>query len=151
VVAEVAEAYFGEINVGDDVLVNLPDAGQDIKGKVTDKTNVIDATNRTFKIEVALKGQNAALRPNMIAKVKINDYSKKSAVIVPVNTVQETDEGKYVYVAEKAGNAYKVKKQFVKTGKSYLDKVEVMEGLTPGDLLITAGFQDITAGQQIKF
>jgi membrane fusion protein, multidrug efflux system len=151
VVAEVAEAYLGEINVGDDVLVNLPDAGQDIKGKVTDKTNVIDATNRTFKIEVALKGQNAALRPNMIAKVKINDYSKKSAVIVPVNTVQETDEGKYVYVAEKAGNAYKVKKQFVKTGKSYLDKVEILEGLNTGDLLITAGFQDITSGQQIRF
>ncbi|MFL5731305.1 MAG: efflux RND transporter periplasmic adaptor subunit [Cytophagaceae bacterium] len=151
VVAEVAEAYFGEINVGDDVVVNLPDAGQDIKGKVTDKTNVIDAMNRTFKIEVALKGQNMALRPNMIAKVKINDYTNKAAIIVPVNTVQESDQGKYVYLAEKDGKGYKVKKQFVKTGKSYLDKVEIAEGLKQGDLLITAGFQDLTAGQQIKF
>jgi membrane fusion protein (multidrug efflux system) len=151
VVAEIAEAYFGEIKVGDDVLVNLPDAAQEIKGKVTDKTNVIDAMNRTFKIEVALKGQNLALRPNMIAKIKVNDYTNKSAVVAPVNTIQESETGNYVYLAEKSGAGYKVKKQFVKTGKSYLDKVEIKEGLQNGDLLITSGFQDITTGQQIKF
>ena len=151
VVAEVAEAYLGEINVGDEVLINLPDAGVDIKGKVTQKTNVIDATNRTFKVEVALKGQNLALRPNMIAKVKVNDYTNKSAFVAPINTVQESDAGQYVYMAEKTGNVYKVKKQFVKTGKSYLDKIEIKEGLKEGDLLITSGFQDLTAGQKIKF
>jgi membrane fusion protein, multidrug efflux system len=151
VVAEVAEAYLNEINIGDDVIINLPDAEVDIKGKVTQKTNVIDPVNRTFKIEVALKGQNLALRPNMIAKVKVNDYSNKSAIVAPVNTVQDSDAGQYVYVAEKAGNAYKVKKQFVKAGKSYKDKIEIKEGLKEGDLLITSGFQDLTAGQQIKF
>jgi membrane fusion protein (multidrug efflux system) len=151
VVAEVAEAYLGEINVGDEVLINLPDAGVDIKGKVTQKTNVIDATNRTFKVEVALKGQNLALRPNMIAKVKVNDYTNKSAFVAPINTVQESDAGQYVYLAEKTGNVHKVKKQFVKTGKSYLDKIEIKEGLKEGDLLITSGFQDLTAGQKIKF
>jgi membrane fusion protein, multidrug efflux system len=151
VVAEVAEAYLGEINVGDEVLVNLPDANQNIKGRITDKTNTIDVMNRTFKIEVALKGQNMALRPNMIAKVKVNDYSNKKAIVAPVNTVQESDGGTYVYLAEKSGNGYKVKKQAVKTGKSYLDKVEIIEGLEAGDLIITAGFQDITAGQLIKF
>jgi membrane fusion protein, multidrug efflux system len=151
VVAEVAEAYLSEINLGDEVLVNLPDADIDIKGKVTQKTNVIDPTNRTFKIEVALKGQNLALRPNMIAKVKVNDYNNKAALVVPINTVQQSDAGQYVYLAEKAGNVYKVKKQFVKTGKSYLDKIEIKEGLKEGDLLITAGFQDLTAGQLIKF
>jgi membrane fusion protein, multidrug efflux system len=151
VVAEVAEAYLGEINVGDEVLVNLPDAKQDIKGRITDKTNTIDVMNRTFKIEVALKGQNMSLRPNMIAKVKINDYSNKAAIVAPVNTVQESDGGTYVYLAEKSGNGYKVKKQAIKTGKSYLDKVEIVEGIKSGDLIITAGFQDITAGQLIKF
>jgi membrane fusion protein, multidrug efflux system len=151
VVAEIAEAYFGEIKEGDEVLVNLPDAAQEIKGKVTDKTNVIDAMNRTFRIEVALKGENLALRPNMIAKIKVNDYTNKSAVVAPVNTIQESETGNYVYLAEKSGVGYKVKKQVVKTGKSYLDKVEIKEGLQNGDLLITSGFQDITAGQQIKF
>jgi membrane fusion protein, multidrug efflux system len=151
VVAEIAEAYLHEINIGDEVLVILPDAGQEIKAKVTDKSNAIDAMNRTFKIEIALKGNNMVLRPNMIAKVKINDYSNASAIVAPINTVQESDAGTYVYVAEKANENYKVKKQFVKTGKSYLDMVEIKDGLQPGDLLITTGFQDLAEGQLIKF
>jgi RND family efflux transporter MFP subunit len=151
VVAEIAEAYQSEINKGDEVTVILPDAGQELKAKVSDKSSAIDAMNRTFKIEIKLNGKNINLRPNMIAKVKINDYTNKAAFVAPINTVQESDAGPYIYVAEKENDNYKVKKQFVKTGKSYLDLVEIKEGLKVGDLLITTGFQDLSEGQLIKF
>jgi membrane fusion protein (multidrug efflux system) len=151
VVAEIAESYQNEINVGDVVTVILPDANQEIKAKVTDKSHVIDAMNRTFKIEIKLNGKNMNLRPNMIAKVKINDYSNSNAFVAPINTVQDSELGSYVYLAEKDNDRYKVKKQYVKKGKSYLDAVEIKEGLKVGDLLITTGFQDLAEGQLIKF
>lgn len=151
VVADIAEAYQHEINIGNVAEVLLPDAGEEIKSKVTDKSNVISDMNRTFQIEIALKGgASKALRPNMIAKVKINDYSNNKAIVVPVNTVQESEQGNYVYLAEKSGNAYKAKKQFVKKGKSYVESVEILEGLKPEDVLITTGYQDLTDGQLVK-
>ena len=55
--------------------------------------------NRTFNVEISLPA-NSNLHPNMVAVIKIADYSNPSTFVLPANVVQMTDEGTYVFVAE---------------------------------------------------
>jgi membrane fusion protein, multidrug efflux system len=151
VVAEIAEAHISKVDKGDKVKLHLPDLNKDIEGVVTQKTSFINPVNRTFAVEIGVKGAQVALKPNMIVKVKINDYSSTKALSVPVNTLQSTDEGDFVYIAAKGAKGFVAKQQLVKKGVIYGDRVEITDGLKEGDQLITAGYNDLTEGEIVKF
>jgi multidrug efflux pump subunit AcrA (membrane-fusion protein) len=65
--------------------------------------------------------------------------------------VQNTEQGSIVYVAETEGNKKIARAKVVKTGLSYNGKIEIISGLTSGDLLITQGYQEIVDGQLINY
>ena len=67
--------------------------------KVTFASKVIDPSSRSFGIEIKLPTEQE-YRPNMTAVLKIADYSKRNVIVVPVNAIQKSDEGDYVYVNE---------------------------------------------------
>jgi len=86
--------------------------------------------------------------PNMIAIVKVIDYSNKTALVVPVGTVQHAEEGDFVFTTD--GKI--VKKTAVKLGKIYNGNAEVVSGnLKAGDKLITKGYQDLNENEKIRF
>ncbi len=92
------------------------------------------------------------IRTNMIAQVKIKDYATAGAIVVPINTIQNSEEGNYVYTATKSAEGrYMATKQLVALGVASGDVMEIKNGLKSGDMLITTGFQNINAGQYVKF
>ena len=86
-----------------------------------------------------------------MAYIKIKDYSNENAICLPVNTVQSDQNGKFVYLAKQNGNEWTAEKQTVKTGMDYNGTIEVLEGLTVGDKIIAAGFQNLNPGERIIF
>jgi len=142
--ADIAESYISKVKMGDEVEINFPDMNQTIKAKLTYVGKVIDALNRTFNVEISLPA-NSSLHPNMVAVIKIADYTNTSTFVLPANVVQITDEGTYVFVAE--NNI--AKKRNVVAGKNYKGTIEITEGLNENDPIITTGFQDIVDGQSI--
>ncbi len=147
---EVAEAYISKVNAGNEVVVAFPDLKREIKSKLTYSGKVIDNLNRTFKVEAGISSAEKDLNPNMIAVLKIVDYKSKNAFSVPVNLVQNGEEGSYLYVAEAMGNKQIAKKRIVKTGQSYNGIVEITEGLKEGDRVITTGYQDLLDNEPVK-
>ncbi|MFM2255378.1 MAG: hypothetical protein RLZZ47_867, partial [Bacteroidota bacterium] len=95
-------------------------------------------------------------KPNMIAKLKIVDYENKSAISVNSNSVQSTESGSFVVVAktvaEKNGAAqgFVAERRKVTIGKTSEGLTEIIEGLNEGDLVITAGYQELNDGQAIS-
>jgi multidrug efflux pump subunit AcrA (membrane-fusion protein) len=89
------------------------------------------------------------LKPNQVVTLKILDYSVKNTIVVPVNTVQTDENGKYVYVMEKNADKIVARKKSVVPGESYGDMIEIKSGLANGDQLITAGYQDLYEGQVV--
>jgi hypothetical protein len=87
----------------------------------------------------------------MIALIKVKDYEKPKAVVVPVNVVQKDESGDFVYVAAKEGNQNVVRKKKVTTGLSYAGKAEVTNGLAVNDRIITTGYQNLNEGQPVTF
>jgi len=149
--ADVAETYASRIKDGNAVLVNFPDLGKDIETKLNFTSRFIDPTNRTFKVECKISSRDVELRANMIANIKIKDYTNEKAFCIPVNYIQNTQDGKFIYIAKQNGTQWSAEKRVIKTGMDYDGVIEVVEGLTVGESIITAGFQNLNPGEIVVF
>lgn len=150
----VAEAYIADIHEGDSLLVDFPDLAQDstlkeVASVATYVSHAIDEVNRTFTVEVKLP-QNPNYHPNMIALMKVIDYSSKAAIVIPINVVQSDPTGSFVFVAVNSNGQMIAKKQLVQIGKVYAGKAEIVSGLKAGDKVITVGYEDLNNGDAIS-
>ena len=90
-VGQVPENYLGQVKVGSNIKVVIPelkDKTIDTKITVTGKT--IDASTRSFYIEAKLPFEKD-FYPNQVALIKIQDYTKASALTIPLNTLQNDE------------------------------------------------------------
>lgn len=148
--ADVAETYSKSIKAGSNVIVDFPDAGKSLESKVSYVGKSINNLTRTFNVEVLLTGNNDFLQANMMALLNILDYKAENAITVPVNIVQNSEEGEYVMVAENSGGKIKAAKRMIKTGKNNSNRIEILEGLKQGDKVVTVGYQDLNNGDLIN-
>jgi len=144
VVADVAETYTSSINQGDAITIEFPDLHKTIKTRITKVGSIINPVSRTFNVESRI-GNIVGLKPNMMAKVQLQDYAKGKTITIPVNLVQNDVNGKFVFV-EKNGVAVKMP---VTIGLSYGNTVEIIDGLQIGDKVITVGYLELVANQKI--
>lgn len=148
--ADLSESYSANVDNGDDAEVVFPDINRTLKSKVDYVAKAINPMTRTFGVEIKLPSDNN-FRPNMVAVVRIVDYKKTNALVVPVNAIQTADGKQYVFVAVQKGKTMIAQKRDVKTGPMYNGKAEIIEGLNPGDQLISTGFQDLNDNEIIRF
>ncbi|MBN1159030.1 MAG: efflux RND transporter periplasmic adaptor subunit [Bacteroidales bacterium] len=108
----------------------------------------INASSRTFQVEIRVDNPNEILRPGMFARVNL-ELDQTEAIIVPVNAVmqQEGTNTRYVFIHEN-GVARKVD---VKLGKRFDDRIEIVsDELQIGADLITAGQSGLIDGTEIS-
>jgi RND family efflux transporter MFP subunit len=148
-VVDVPENYVSKIRKGMPVVVVVPDLNQSFNSSISLVSEIINVTSRSFVAESKVSG-NKDLKPNQIAVVKILDHEAKNAIVIPVETVQSDEKGKYVYVAVLEGNKTVARKRTVSIGEFYDELIEVNAGLTKGDKLITKGYQGLYDGQLIS-
>lgn len=149
VLANVAEAYAGVVKTGDAVVVRFPDIDKELRTKIGFAAKAIDPVSRTIKIEVPMPN-DAALRPNMIAQIKIIDYSTPHALVIPVNVIQYALGKSFVIVAEKSKDGLIAKRREVEVGRTYNDKAEIKGGLQVGDNVVTTGYQGLNDNDLIQ-
>lgn len=150
VVANVSETYISKIKQGNGVRISFPDMNKEIDGRISYAANVVDPMTRCIKVESAVSSSEN-LKPNMIAVLKISDYTNSNAIVVPVNAVQNSEEGQYVMVAVQKDGKYIAERRIVQVGLTYNGQTEIKGGLSTGDKLITTGFQELNNGDVIKF
>jgi len=144
--ADVSESYAGRVRVGNEALVLFPDMHDSITSKVNYASRAINNLTRTFGVEVLLDNKKE-YHPNMVAKLKINDYQSITAKItVPVKYIQKGTDESFVLVAENS----KVVKKVIKIAHEYNGIAEIAEGLKEGDLLITDGYDLINEGDNVN-
>jgi multidrug efflux pump subunit AcrA (membrane-fusion protein) len=109
---------------------------------------VIDPLSRSFYVESKLPVDNN-FRPNQLVQVKIKDYTKKNAIIIPINIVQNDDKGKFIYVAVTENGKLVARKKSITIGEFYGNNIEILAGLSAGEQMITEGFQSLYDGLNI--
>lgn len=149
VVANVPENYITQVKQGLPVLINVAEAGKTINSNISLIGQTIENSQRGFTAEAKIASENF-LKPNQSVVMKILDYNSPNAVVIPINTLQSDENNKYVYVMEKLSNGKTVAtRKVIVLGLVYGDLVEVKSGLTGGEQLITAGYQNLYEGQVV--
>lgn len=148
ITASVSEAYITTIKKNNKVLINIPELKKEVEGKVTFVGKTIDPLSRTFNVEVKLSA-HADLRPNMTATIKVVFNTEASAVVVPVNVIQQINNEKVVYIAEAKGKQTIARRKVV-TVDGVFGSLAQVTGLNPGDKLITFGYQGLNDGDYVK-
>ena len=145
----VPDNYVAKVKKGDKVLISVPETGKPAFESVISVVGAsIDEKTRSFMTEAKLPS-DPLLKPNQTAVMKILDYEAKGTIAVPVNVVQSDENGKYVYVMEKSGDKMIARKKNVNVGEVYNGVIEIKNGLSGGELLITEGYQSIYDGQAV--
>ena len=154
VAAEIPEMHLPNIQKNTSAIVSVPVLGIQFNEVVANVGNFINPNNRSFRVEISINNENGALKPNMTAEIKVNDYKNPEAILVPIKDVLENQNGEsYVYlleVSDEANDIYKVVKTFVKLGETSDNKIEIIEGLEAGDKIVEEGIRLIKDQQLVK-
>ncbi len=144
---QLSEAYISAIHEGDMVTITFPAYPDLIYNEPVYRIgNIINPQNRTFIAEIKVKNKNHLLKPNMLANVTINDYNVDNAIVVPSILIKEDMTGKFLFMLDTLDNNTIAEKHYIKTGRSFNDVTEVIEGLDVGDIIITDGYNNISNG-----
>ena len=149
---DVPESYISNISKNKNVIVELPVLGKTINTKVRQAGNFINAANRTFKIEVSIPNKDKSIKPNLTAKLKINDYSNPNAILIPQSIISENANGEqFIYVIKNRNGKLGISERvIIKTGKTQDGVIEVLEGLEKGFEIIQEGARSVKDGQTVE-
>lgn len=150
---DVPETYLGNVTKGKEAMVYFPVTGDSITTTIRETGNFIKPANRSFSVEISVPNKDGKIKPNLTAKVNLNDYTSEEAILVPSNIVSENAEGEqYVYVAQEpnSDNEAVAKKTIITTGKTQGAQIEVLSGLAGGSQVIKEGARTVKDGQKVK-
>jgi membrane fusion protein, multidrug efflux system len=145
--ARVSEAYMKDVREGDQVEIQFPAYPDEVIHETIDRVGqVIDPATRTFVIEVMLENRNKLLKPNMLSRVLITDFSADSALVVPSVVLKQDFDGTFLFLAR----ADRAEKVYVETGITVQDETMITGGLEPGDRVIVRGYNLATDGTPVR-
>lgn len=149
---DVPESYITSVVEGKTVQVDFPILGTTIDAQIRQAGSFINPANRTFKVEVAIPNKDKNIKPNLTAKLKINDYTNENAILIPLSIISENAGGQqYVYIiSNKKDSVAIAKRTIITTGKTQGDDIEVLSGLTNDDEIIQEGARSVKDGQEVK-
>lgn len=151
--AEVPERYIASITKNKEVKVEFPVLGKSINSKIRQVGSFINPNNRSFKIEVPVANKNGNVKPNLTAKLQINDYTDEKAILIPQSIISENAKGEqYIYVVKdkKTNNEAIAERLIIKTGKTQGDKIEVTKNLSADVEIIMEGARSVNNGQVVR-
>lgn len=139
VTAAVYERDFARVRVGSPTVITTP-AYPDLvlKGKVAYADPQVNAETRTAKVRVEVPNAGNALRLGMFVDVSVGGFGTTSALMIPRSAVQHVGGQEVVYLVHPTEPG-KFTERAVRLERSSGAQVEVLSGLAPGDVIVTAG------------
>jgi len=148
---DVPEGYLGAVTKGKKAGVYFPVLQDSINAVVRETGNYINPNNRSFSAEIAVENPNGSIKPNLNARVHINDYTNENALLIPQSVISENAAGEqYAYVAALNNGVAIAKRRIITTGKTQGDFVEITSGISAGDLIIKEGARSVKDAQAVK-
>jgi RND family efflux transporter MFP subunit len=150
--AEVPETYIRSITKNKTVEVNFPILNQTMQSKIRQVGNFINPNNRSFKIEIGVPNSNGNIKPNLTARLKLNDYTNPKAILIPQSIISENAQGaQFIYiVTDKKDQKAIAKRLIIETGKTQGDLIEVVGNLPADAEIIIEGARSVNNGQVVK-
>lgn len=143
----VPETFLTQVRVGQPVDVILDAVpGKRFEGKVIALNPLVDTAGRAIVIRAQVRNQDTTLRPGMFARVTLITRAEKEALVVPEEALVPQGNESFVFRVVD-GKAVRVK---VETGQRRDGKVEIVNGLTKGEVIVTAGQVKLREGTAVR-
>ena len=144
----VPEIYMRQVQVGQPLQIQL-DAlpGSMFEGKVFAVNPLIDAAGRAVVIRAIVRNPDTSLRPGMFARVRLITRDAKNALVLPEQALVPQGDQQFVFRIVD-GKAVRTK---VDVGQRRDAKVEVLNGVTRDDMVVTAGQLKLRDGVGVTF
>lgn len=151
--ALIAKTHIGasvaqEMKVGDPATVQVPGVDAPVQAKVSMISPALDPGSTTIEVWLKIDNRDGALKAGTPVKVIVRGKSVEQALQVPTSAIVTADDGtKSVMVVGSDGAAHR--KQ-VTVGIVDGADVQVLSGVSPGDLVITGGAYALDEGTKVK-
>jgi membrane fusion protein (multidrug efflux system) len=143
----VPEVYLRQVQAGQPLEISL-DAypNKSFDGRVLAVNPLLDAAGRSVVIRAQVKNQDSSLRPGMFARVKLITKDVGEALVVPEQAL--VPQGNEQFVFKVVDNrAVRTK---VDVGQRRDGKAEIVNGITAGEIIVTAGHQRLRDGVTVE-
>ena len=145
-VSESLYSYMKKGMVVDVELDALPE--KKFQGKISRITPMIDASTRTFQVELTVANPQELIKPGMYARVSVNYGTRKNIVVPDMAVVKQLGSGdRYIYVYQQDGT---VKYQKVELGRRMGAQYEILSGIADGDVVVTSGQVALKNGIEVE-
>jgi membrane fusion protein, multidrug efflux system len=147
--ADVSEDFIGKLKKNDKVEVYFPAFDKKVNSNILSVGQVINAENRTFRIEANLDSELAS-KPNQVVVISLRDYVNPNVFQVPTKIIQRDNQGQFLFVIENKGNSLQARKVYIEPGLSNGNVTEVLKGLDGSEKIVYEGFREVTEGAELK-
>lgn len=136
VIAEVAEADAAQVKPATSATLSFPMSGREpFAAKVEFIYPTLTERTRTVRVRLPVPNKNGTLRPGMYGSAEFPPVAR-DALTVARDAVIDTGQSQHVFV-HTSQNV--IEPRTVKVGARLADRVEILQGLTPGDHVVTTG------------
>ncbi len=147
----VPERYLSAVAVGQ--RVNAAAAaypGEVFQGKVTGIDNLVDRSSRSVTVRAEIPNADGRLVPGMLLSAEVHRDERKRPAI-PESALMRQDDQSYVFVVE-AGedDTQTARRRDVEVGLRAQGRMEVLNGLRPGELVIADGTHRTRDGASVR-
>jgi len=148
----VPQQYFRRVAIGNVVNIGVDASpGHSIDTQVAQVVPVSDTGTRTFIVRAKVDNRDGSLAPGMSVSAQLRIGTARKAEVVPRDALIRYPDGRTtVWVAAVDGDHYAVTERLVKTGLGFDGVIEIVEGLSVGERVVTRGNESLQPGQQVR-
>ena len=149
----VSEALIAQLDKGAAAKVRFQAFGDEVFEGALAEVGVMSETSTTFPVIIQLSKKDSRIRSGLAAEVDVK-FGKEGAprrIYVPSKAVGEDRQGRFVYIAKAAGDGLATAmRKTVEVGEVTTEGLEITNGVSAGDILITHGLSYLSEGKKVR-
>ncbi len=142
----VPERYATSVKPGARMSFTVAGSDKKHEGEVYAVEPRVDVSTRTVLLRARSHNSDYSLLPGVFARIEFTVSKRDDALLVPTHALLSGLEERFVFV-ERGGKAERV---LVRTGTRTDTHIQIVEGLSPGDIVLTSGVQQLRAGLPVS-
>ncbi len=146
--AHISQDDAAALKVGDKGTITVPGIEKPIEGKVTIVSPALDPNSTTVEVWFEAKNPKHELKPGTSVQVSITAQTVKDALVVPANSILTAPDGSTTVML--AGSDGLAHQKAVKLGIRNGDDLQIVDGLSENDKVITSGAYGLPDKTRIK-
>lgn len=137
---QISTRHLKDLSLGQEIKLSVQAySNQFFKGQITTISPLIDVRTRSVQIRATLANTERLLRPGMFAEVHVLADQSRQVLILPDTAIAYNPYGDFVFVIETGEQGLTVQSRQVETGITQNGLVEIVNGLNPGEQVVSAG------------